>query len=306
MARKRSKLNEESRAFVVQVGTVLDELKSYWPLTLRQVYYQLVSKLMIPNNDKAYRKLSVKLVKGRLEGTIPWEALEDRSRATHHSAGWDDQSHFIERSTASLLKGYRRDLLQGQPHSLELWVEKDALSRVCHDVAYKYCVPTIVAKGFSSMSYVNECRKRINRNYEYDRRPTRILYFGDLDPSGWEMLPAMLETLQEEMGLGRLVDGVRCALMPDQVTAHQLPKDPSALKKTDSRAKKYMERFGNLSVELDALSPPLLQQIVEESITANLDTDEFAYQKDIQEEERDHLADLRADVLEFIEKQIDE
>lgn len=306
MARKRSKLNDDSREFVLQVVDVLDDLKSYWPLTLRQVYYQLVSKLIIPNNDTEYRKLSVKLTKGRLEGLVPWEALEDRSRSTHHSAGWEDQASFVEREVENLLEGYRRDLLANQPHSLELWVEKDALSKVCHDVAFRYCVPVIVARGFSSISYVNECRKRIKRNYEIEDRPTRILYFGDLDPSGWEMLPAMLETLQDEMGLGDLVEGVRCALMPDQVKKHKLPKDPTALKKTDSRAKKYQERFGNLAVELDALSPPLLQQIVKDSIVANLDVAEFNRQVDLQSEERRNLKDLRSDVLAFIEERLEE
>ena len=46
-----------------------------------------------------------------------------------------------------------------------------------------------------------------------------VLYFGDLDPSGWEMLPAMMETLQNEMKLGDLVVGERCALTVEQVNA---------------------------------------------------------------------------------------
>jgi len=301
MARKRSKLNEESRTFVEQVIDILDGLRNYWPLTLRQVYYQLVSALIIPNNDKEYRKLSTKLTKARLEGLVPWDALEDRSRSLHQSRGWDDMEHFVQQETKNLLTGYRRDLLTDQPYSLEVWVEKDALSRVCHDIAFEYSVPVVVARGFSSISYVNDCRRRVEQNKSWYDRPTRILYFGDLDPSGWEMLPAMMETLQKEMGLGALVDGVRCALTPDQVTHYNLPEDPTALKKTDSRAKKYQQRFGDLAVELDALSPPILQGVVREAIEDNLDMDIFGEQQDLEEEEKEDLRDLRADVLAYIQ-----
>jgi len=101
----------------------------------------------------------------------------------------------------------------------------------------------------------------VERNAQNGKR-TMILYFGDLDPSGWEMLPPLLTTLQDEMGLGDLVAGRRCALTPAQVEANKLPRNPDALKETDTRAKKYMARFGDLAVELDALPPATLEALV--------------------------------------------
>lgn len=88
------------------------------------------------------------------------------------------------------------------------------------------------------------------------------------------------------MGLGSKIDSVRCALMPEQVEDYDLPTDPAALKKTDSRAKKYRKMFGDLAVELDALSPPILQGVVEASILASLDEGVFEEQKRLQEEDR--------------------
>jgi len=152
---------------------------------------------------------------------------------------------------------------------------KDAFSRICERVADPFCVPVIVARGFSSLSYVNECRDRIVENLKAGKK-TVILYFGDLDPSGWEMLPAMMETLQREMRLGDSVKDVRCALTPDQVEEYQLPRNPDALKPTDTRAKKYMKRFGDLAVELDALPPAALEALVRKSIEAQLDLTDFS------------------------------
>jgi hypothetical protein len=40
-----------------KVGVILDELKDYKPLTLRQIYYQLVGKDYIKNNKSQYTML---------------------------------------------------------------------------------------------------------------------------------------------------------------------------------------------------------------------------------------------------------
>jgi hypothetical protein len=231
---------------------------------------------------------------------VPWEAIEDRTRITLSSGGWADQEHFVEDEMEHFLTGYRRDLLQSQAVALEIWVEKDALSRVCHKVALPYCVPVIVARGFSSISYVHECRKRVEANDDASKR-TVILYFGDLDPSGWEMLPAMLETLQGEMDLGDLVEGKRCALTVDQVETYSLPRSLDALKPTDSRAKKYMARFGNLAVELDALPPATLESLVRRAIEENLDLSNFEVEREREELERASLAAIRRKVEGLIE-----
>ncbi len=41
-------------------------------LTLRQLYYQLVSRDVILNNQKEYAKLSILLTKGRMAGIVDW------------------------------------------------------------------------------------------------------------------------------------------------------------------------------------------------------------------------------------------
>jgi hypothetical protein len=56
----------------------------------------------------------------------------------------------------------------------------------------------------------------------------------------------------------------RVALNMDQVRQYNPPPQPA--KTTDSRAEKYIERFGNESWELDALEPSVLVDLVESKI----------------------------------------
>jgi hypothetical protein len=298
---KRRGIGPKRRELLESVQLVLNELRSFWPLTLRQLYYQLVSRGIIENSLEKYKQLSALLTKARLAGLVPWEALEDRAREMLYSGGWANQRAFVEVEIERFLEGYRRDLMQSQPHVLELWIEKDALSQIVHNVARNYCIPVVVARGFSSVSYLHECRSRVERNAKVGKR-TKILYFGDLDPSGWEMLPAMMRTLQVEMELGDLVEGIRCALLPSQVEHYQLPHSIEAMKQSDPRTPKFKAMLrqqgypDDLAVELDALPPALLQGLVRQAIESHLDMTLFEQECRRQEVEHSQLGTLRSKV----------
>jgi hypothetical protein len=303
--RNRGGWTKEAERYLESVQTVLENLKEYWPLTLRQVFYQLVAGLEIDNTRGEYQKLSKILTKARIDGLVEWAALEDRARAKLDSSGWGDKSKFIDAHLDNFLWGYRRDLLQSQSKALEVWVEKDALSRVCHRAAFEYCVPVVVARGFSSISYVNDCRCRVEQNAE-EGKETVILYFGDLDPSGWEMLPAMMETLTNEMGLDGLVYGQRCALTPYQVEEFSLPKSLDAMKNTDTRTPKFKKMLlesghpETLAVELDALPPATLETLVRDAIESNLDLSLIEREKGVQQNDKNRLESLREEVQLFV------
>ncbi len=298
--RARGGWTKKADAELARVESILEDLRDYWPLTLRQIYYQLVAAGHLENNRNAYSALSRLLTRARLDGRVSWEAMEDRSRSLLRSGGWPGSEDFIFSETESLFRGYRRDLLQSQETLPEVWIEKDALSRVCHRAALPYCVPVIVARGFSSVSFLHEARMRILQNRE-DGKRTRILYLGDLDPSGWAMLPAMMETLVEEMGLGGAVDSVRCGLTPAQVEAYSLPINPDALKDTDSRAAKYRDMFGGLAVELDAMRPDDLSALVESAIRENLDLSQFEQERTAEAVDLVRIQELRGRVMAFVE-----
>ncbi|MCF7977769.1 MAG: hypothetical protein K9L82_07085, partial [Chromatiaceae bacterium] len=62
--------------------SIVTEMREYWPLTVRQVYYQAVSRLLVSNHINQYRKVSRNLTTLRRHDLLPWSAIEDRTRRT--------------------------------------------------------------------------------------------------------------------------------------------------------------------------------------------------------------------------------
>lgn len=295
MARRSWKWTEKQFDKLNKVTAILEELKDYKPLTLRQVYYQMVGKGYIENKVSEYAMLSKLLKQGRIDRYIPWDDIEDRVRTFHSGSGWNDKDHFIQQEIEHFLRGYRRDLLQGQEKYIEVWIEKDALSSIFTRTAMPYCISVVVCRGFSSVSFLNDFRQRLTSQ----NRLAVMLYFGDFDPSGVEMLEAMKTTLEHELGVVGL-EFKRIALLKDDISIYNLPHNPNALKRTDTRARKHIENHGYLAVELDALRPDVLEQKIREAIESELDIEAFNYEVREHNREIDLLNNLRKKVVEFM------
>jgi hypothetical protein len=163
---------------------------------------------------------------------------------------------------------------KGQPLYAEVFVEKDALSRLVSDIANKYGVKTCICKGYSSYTFLKDAAERIVYNCQDcdgEARSPIILYFGDHDPSGIDMtrdLGARLERYGVPKG-ETIVE--RIALTREQIDKYRLP--PAPVKEKDSRAKKFIAEHGDEVVELDALDATVLQELVSKSIIACIDSD---------------------------------
>ncbi|MBW1723300.1 MAG: hypothetical protein JRJ78_14750 [Deltaproteobacteria bacterium] len=294
-----------------RVKPIIAGLVDYWPLTVRQIHYQLTAACPAeyPNTRKSYIRVVRLLTEARLQnlevaGRLLWEAVEDRSRSWTRYSMWRDRQEFIEGELEQFLRvdRYSRDRLQGQDLSLQLWVEKDALAGIFRRVAAHYGVPVIAARGYSSISFAHECRLEVERAAEAGLR-TRLLYFGDCDPSGWDMLPAMLTTLQDELRLGSLVEGERVALLPEQVFDRERGRylyPPAVIKDGDTRTAGYRDALQaegfptDLAVELDALPPDQLEGMIKAAIEDNLNMDAFHEALAREREDLTALSDVRA------------
>lgn len=285
-----------------KVRDTLHELEEFKPLTLRQIYYQLVGKGYIENNVSQYGMLSKLIKHARIDGYISWEDIEDRVRSYHDLTGWYNSENFIKASVKQFLTNYQRDLLQSQNIYPEIWIEKDALSSIFTRVAAPYTIPVVVCRGFSSVSFLNDYKVRLSN---YPNRKPVLLYFGDFDPSGVEMLTAMETTLRDELG----VVGIkfkRIALLKEDIYKYKLPHSPDALKKTDTRAKKHIAEYGEIAVELDALPPKVLQSKIKEAIEDELDMGRFLEQSNIKALEFDKLNKVKNDVNSLLQTYLNE
>jgi len=281
------------------VNQAVDELSDYWPLTLRQVYYRLVVKGIIENTRSKYNDLS-KLVKYmRIDRLLVWNAIEDRTRRVTKKRGNTDSDEYLKEELDIFLSEYQRCFVQGQVSYVEVWYEKDALSRIFENIAWHFCIRAVVCRGYQSVTFLNGYRDRALRAQKQGQLPV-ILYFGDFDPSGIQMFEATQETLEKEMNLTNILY-FRIALNLADIYQYELPHNPDAVKKSDRRYQKFVKEYGRFAVELDALHPATLEKITINAVEAQFDMGLFNEQKEIEGLERKRLAALKKHVLKSID-----
>ncbi len=283
-----------------QIIKLTENLKNYWPLTLRQIYYQLVAAGYIENEEKAYKKLSSITTKMRNQGELSWAVMEDRTRQAVQKIKWAAKEEFIRQQLNQFLRGYSRCLVQQQENYVELWTEKDALSRIFEDVGVPYCVVVVVCKGHPSTTLIKEYADRAAEAVLRGQKPV-IVYGGDLDPSGWQIPRSIRNRLANDQDIFIQLD--RFALNPNQILKYNLPNNPNAMKWTDSNAKAFAKIYGETAVELDALNPKDLENEIRSALERHLDMSSINFERMIDNREREELRVLREQVIQSIEKQ---
>ena len=263
------KLSKSNIEMLNRINEILEEyVNDGYTLTLRQLYYQLVSRDIIPNNDKEYGKISNILKNGRMAGIVDWSSIEDRVRVPKLPYWVKD----VKEAIKDTIEQYRIDRMKGQDRKVEIWVEKDALSNVLYRVSEKYHIRLMVNRGYSSVSAMYDAYNRLSSN-------DVILYFGDHDPSGMDMIRDVRERLQE---FGIEVEVRPIALTMEQIREFNPPPNPAKI--TDPRAKWYIEKYGKTSWELDALPPKELIRLAENAVESIIDID--LYNEMLEEEKR--------------------
>jgi hypothetical protein len=243
-------------------------------VTLRQLFYRLVSEQLIPNRQTAYSQLSELTAIARRAGTFP--DLIDRGREIHRPVYFDH----VDDALASLAGQYRLDRTEGQDVSLYLGVEKSGMIEQLSAWFGDLGLPVVPLGGFSSQTYV----KDVITDASAQERPAVLLYAGDFDASGEDI------DRDFEARTGCWTKVVRVALSAAQVDQYRLPKLPG--KDKDSRNDAFIERHGELvQVELDALEPGDLRSLFTEAIAPFLDVSSY---ERIRTQERADLQELRS------------
>lgn len=252
-----------------------DVLHDEHPMTVRQVYYRLVSSQVIKNTRSQYQAVCNALRDARKEGIIPWEWIEDRLRRPRTISMWADLADFA--STA--VHAYRRNIWAEQPCYIECWLEKDALSGIFEDVLRPYGVTLNVGRGYDGWASIHNAAERYGNG-----ESVSVLYFGDFDPSGEDMVRSLRERLAF---LKSTPDIVKCALNPDDIERHSLP--PDFVKASDTRSMAFIAKFGDLAVELDALPLSVLRARIMAEVESRMDLDALNRVRHLEEEERVRL-----------------
>ena len=286
----------KSKALINYANDIVAEYMAQgFRLTLRQLYYQFVSRDLIPNKQKEYKRLGSVINDARLAGLIDWDAIEDRGRNLQSRPTWDNPDSIISACATQ----YRIDLWADQPFRPEVWIEKEALAGVIQPTCEELRVSYIACKGYMSQSEMFEAGYTRFRDYQKKDQIPVLLHLGDHDPSGLDMTRDITDRMR--MFFGAKVEVCRLALNMDQVEEYNPPPNPA--KTTDVRFTEYEKQFGTESWELDALDPKTIAALVRLAVLARRDSKlwKVAEKREVKDRQMlQQIADRMVDVREFL------
>lgn len=177
-------VSTKGRASKLLEDKILETSKYYTRLSVRQLYYILISKHRYRPSRKFYKVLNYHLTKMR------------RVNPKLHMKFVDPTRHFV-----------RAPIPYQQ---VELWVEKDSIRNFLGDLATRYRLSVQVLRGFASLSMYRTALERAAK-----RGVKQILYLGDFDPSG-----LLIDRVAErEM----VIEVTRVGLTKEQVKKYRPP-----------------------------------------------------------------------------------
>lgn len=254
--------------------TIVSEMR---PMTVRQVFYQATVRGVVEKSEAGYAKVQTDLAWLRRRNIMPYNWLADNTRWQRKPRTFDS----IQQALDDTAQFYRKALWTDAGAYVEVWLEKDALAGVVQPITSAYDVPLMVARGYASLSFLHSAAEYIASLSV----PTYIYHCGDFDPSGVNAGEKIEQTLRE-MAPAAEIHFERIAVNHEQIEAWHLPTRPT--KSSDSRSK----GFGSVSVELDAIPPQTLRDLVEQAIHRHLPYEQFQILKVAEESERQLLTSL--------------
>jgi len=258
-------------------------IQRYRPVTVRQVFYQAVNRSIVPKDEtRGYRVVQRRLVALRDSGLIPHGYIVDGTRFVTGYTRYDDLEEFTEYAAGL----YRKDYWADADVRLEVWLEKDALKGVLVPTVVNECgLGLHVTRGFASITYLQDAAEEI----EADGRPTFVYVLTDFDPSGVVIADKVEEELQARAPDSEITVR-RLAVDREQIERWELPTRPT--KTSDTRASKFRRIHGTDSVELDAIPPDALRNLVKDAIDSHMDPWQLEQFKMVEREERETLRNI--------------
>jgi hypothetical protein len=289
--------NDEHARIIEQANRII---RSYaqqgYDLTLRQLYYQFVSRDWFPaswasaetgstNNERSYKKLGSIISDARRAGLIDWDAIVDRTRNVRIPPMWADPSHIVRACAGQFSVDWWAD----QGYRPEVWVEKDALLGVIEVACEPWHCPYFSCRGYTSDSEVWSAARRLAGHLDNGQTPI-VFHLGDHDPSGIDMSRDIFDRVRLFADAACEIEVKRIALTMGQVEEVGPPPNPA--KTTDSRYKGYQEEYGKESWELDALNPEYLTALIAAEMSNIVDNDAWAESNRRQNEGRRLLGEV--------------
>lgn len=301
-------ISDKKQQFLSAVKQVIEDLKTYWPLSIRQIHYRLLNdppltltpkrskfdseRYRYRNDKQSYQALVRLLTSARYHGEVSMACIDDPTRPQRTFDGWNNVSEFIQEEVDCFLLGYHRDRQQGQPRHIEVFGEKSTLKQMIHVACEPYYVPYSLGRGYCTIPVWRDIAKRF---HESGRKRMTLIVVSDYDPDGLELADDAIRSLEQLWEIP--VDGHRIAVTREQVDELDLSDDFNPAKATSSRYKAFVERTGGEETwEVEALEPDYLVDKIKAAIEANMDMEIYRRVLDQEKDDCDQLAVIRREI----------
>jgi hypothetical protein len=246
---------------------------------VRQLFYVMVSRHLIEKDERQYKNVTIRLaLRLRQSGIVPWSWLVDETRWVRRPQTYGS----IRDALRETARAYRRSLWRDAAACVEVWCESLSIAGVIADETDQWDVPLFPGKGYASHDFLHSAAVDIAER----GRPTIIYLLGDYDPSGQDIIRHVRDNLRR-YAPGADIRFEVAAATPEQIERWNLPGHPPKAK--DSRRKRYVI---DQAVELEAIPPKVLCELVKDLITRHVDIDVYNRLMAVEEAERQTLLSI--------------
>jgi hypothetical protein len=250
--------------------------------TVRHLFYKVEGAGLVSKVDGYEKYVQPLVLRWRREGLIGWHEVIDPTRERPmniHFEGLDDYKYTV-------LNAYKLDYWKTQPTLVEAWTEKAAMVGILEHIVEKIGLknlPVVALRGHASDTMLFEASKIFESAIQSGRN-VKIIYLGDLDPSGVAIPDKALDKLAAQFGIQ--VDLERLAVNPEDIDRFGL--QTRDLKATDNQLPKFKAKYGiNYGCEIDTLDIPVLEKKMADAVVNSNVMDFDAWNGAKSQEERD-------------------
>ena len=284
------------RRLVGQLAAELDEwlfeiAEREQPTSVRGMYYSALGYGLVDKDQAGkknnYRRVQRRILALRRSGHMPYGWITDGSRPIYGYERYGTPGQFARQIAGQ----YRKEYWQDSPVRVEVWVEKDAMAGKLRPVVVEECgLDLYVSRGFSSETYLHSAGEAIRA----DGRPTHVYLLTDFDASGMNIAETVARDLpMHACGVEVIVE--RLAATREQIEEFGLITQP--VTSTDTRAGKFVRRYGTETVELDAIPATAVRMLVREAIERHMNPQRLRTLRMVEEQERGGLRELLESIV---------
>ena len=268
-------MHQSMRERIVWAREALDEFPRR---SLRNLYYGQTGTM-----GYSYNMMKTAMAVGRIKGILGYDEVIDLTRPPVGPTLYRGLGDFA----TVVVNSYRQDIWSTQSEYIEVWCESNATVPMLEDGTWELGVQIQPCGGDLTLYPLYMAAQRFAPHIAAGR-PAVVIYIGDWNPKGLQIPLTIERNLYERHDVK--VEFIRVAVTAEQIDEHQLPaKHPGKIKPGDHLAIPWIKKHGALYVEVEAMAPQTLIDIVQEALEARLDMKAWARKQSLQRRNRRKL-----------------